>query len=118
MIPEFLINKAYAQTGCSGSAICNPLGSSGINDFGTLIQCVIVYFTKYIAPPIVVIAILYGAFVMLTAGGEPEKFSTGRKIILYAIIGYVVVLVATGLVSVVLSVLGAGAAATTTCPLF
>ena len=112
----FLINKAYAAGGCSGSGICNPLGGNGINNFGQLIQCVITYFAVYIAPLIAVLMIIYGAFVMLTAGGEPEKFASGRKMILYAIVGFAVILIATGLVAVVVTALG-GTSTTATCPI-
>jgi len=112
----FLINKVYADAVCNGSAICNPLGPSNINDFGTLIQCIITYFTNYIAPTIAVIFVLYGAFQMLTSAGEPEKFSAGRKTVLYTIIGYAVIIIAAGLIDVTLTSLG-GVKVTPSCPM-
>jgi len=112
MITEFLVNKVYAQvtgplsSGDGGSiTLNNPLGASNGTIVG-LINTVISYFTLYIAPAVVVIMVLYGAFQMLTAGGKPEEFAKGRKTILYAIIGYAIVLVAAGLVAVVETVIG------------
>lgn len=59
-----------------------------------------------IATPIVVIMVLIGAFQILTAGGNPERVGSGRKTILYAVVGYVIVLVAQGLAFIIREVLG------------
>ncbi|MDI6820590.1 MAG: hypothetical protein QMD65_00210 [Patescibacteria group bacterium] len=48
---------------------------------------------------IVVIMVLIGAFQILFAAGDPEKFSKGKKTILYSVIGYAIVLVAGGITS-------------------
>jgi len=45
---------------------------------------------------IAVIIVFYGAFTILTAAGDAEKMGKGRMIILYAIIGLVVALLARG----------------------
>ncbi len=44
---------------------------------------------------------------MLTAGGDPEKFTKGRKTITYAAIGVAVIILANAIIAVVKSVLGA-----------
>lgn len=113
MITEFLINKVYAQTGVGSSGeapstlqVANPLSGSGINNFGQLVNVVTNYFVTYIAPSVAIIMVLYGAFRMLTAGGNPENFAVGRKTVLWAIAGYALVLIAAGLVAVVQSALG------------
>lgn len=49
--------------------------------------------------------IVYGAFQILFAGGDPERFSTGRKTILYAVIGYVIIWIGSGLTSIIAKVL-------------
>lgn len=110
MVIGSLINKAYAQTVTLPGGnpptvgVNNPLKSP---DFVSLINSIIHYFTWFIAPSIVILMILYGAFRILTAAGDPEKFSEGRQAIVYAVVGYVLVLVAAGLVSVVKSAIGA-----------
>ncbi len=48
----------------------------------------------FVAAPITAIMVLVGGFMMITAGGDPEKFSKGKKTLLYAAIGFVVVLAA------------------------
>ncbi len=107
---NFLVNKVYAST-----AITPPIG---LTNFSDLIACVIKYFVWYIAPLIVVIMVLWGAFQILTAGGEPENFANGRKTIVYAIIGYVLVIIAAGLVAIVQFSLTGGISAATVCPIF
>lgn len=54
---------------------------------------------------IIPIIIIVGAFQMMFAAGNPEKFATGQKTIVYAIIGYVVILMANGIISIVKSIL-------------
>jgi len=53
--------------------------------------------------PIVAIMVLYGGFQIMTAGGSEEKYTTGRKTILYAAIGFVVVLLADSVADIIKS---------------
>lgn len=57
-----------------------------------------------ISLPIVAIMVLVGAFQMMTAAGNPEKFSSGRKTILYAAVGFAVVLLAKSVTLIIQSV--------------
>jgi len=66
----------------------------------------IISFLQTIALVILSIMVLYGGFQMMTAGGEPEKFTKGRQTLLYAVIGIAVVLVATGVANIVKSLFG------------
>lgn len=108
-----LIKLVYAAdptgtTGGSGGGsvtFTNPIQAESIS---SLIATVTNYFVFDIAPLIVVVMVLFGAFQILTAGGEPEKAKTGRKTILYAILGYAVILVAAGIVAAIQNFLGAG----------
>ena len=59
-----------------------------------------------IATPIVAIMVLIGAFQILFAAGDPEKFKRGKKTILYTIIGYAIILVASGITSIIKDLLG------------
>jgi 4-amino-4-deoxy-L-arabinose transferase-like glycosyltransferase len=54
-----------------------------------------------LAAPIVTIVVLYGAFLMITAAGDPEKIKSGKKTLLYAAIGFAVVLLADSIVPVI-----------------
>lgn len=82
----------------------NPLGSG--TTFEALIKRVTTWLVFYIAPPIMVLMIIIGAFQIMAAGGNPEKITNGRKTIMYAVIGYALLLVATGIVSIIEQVLG------------
>ena len=55
--------------------------------------------------PLLVIMIIIGAFYLLTAGGSPDKISTGKKIITWAIIGFVVILIAGSIASLIRNLL-------------
>lgn len=81
----------------------NPLKSQSITE---LLDKIIFTLTYVIAAPIAVLMIIVGAFQMLTAGGEPEKFSNGKKTILFAAIGFAILLIADLLISLVLEILG------------
>ncbi len=54
-----------------------------------------------ISIPIVAIMVLIGGFQILTAGGNEEKFKLGRKTILYAAIGFGVILIANSVVTII-----------------
>lgn len=50
--------------------------------------------------------ILFGAFYILTAAGDPSRVQKGQKIIMYAVIGLAVILFAKGIISVLKNILG------------
>lgn len=90
---SILINKALAQI-----ATNPPVGIDNPLKFDDLTSLLVFIGTQlyYISIPIVTIMILYGAFQILTAGGEPDKIQTGKRTIWYAVIGFVIVLLAGG----------------------
>lgn len=55
-----------------------------------------------------VVMVIYGGFLYVTAAGKQEKVDEGKKIILYAIIGIVIILLSFAIVNTVLGGLGAG----------
>lgn len=87
----------------------NPLGNCGTA--GSQLQCVLTMIIDkliILAAPIVTIMVLWGAFQILTAAGDPEKFKTGNKTIMYAAIGFAIVLVSDGIAYILRDILGAG----------
>ena len=80
----------------------NPLGSN-CNDL-TCPLTAITNFLFTIAIPLCGILILVGGFQMMTAAGNPEKFSTGKKTLLYAVIGFVVILLAGSVAALIRSI--------------
>ena len=86
----FVFEIAMANTHSGGGGLENPLGDCNL-------PCLAGKITKFlfiISIPIVSIMVLVGGLQMMTAGGNPEKFLSGKKTILYAAIGFVVVLLA------------------------
>lgn len=77
----------------------NPLGSS-CNDLSCPAQKV-ADFLFTIAVPLSGIMILVGGFQMMTAAGNKENYSKGKKTLLYAVIGFVVVLLAGSVASLI-----------------
>lgn len=61
----------------------NPIGTTS---FVKLLER-IAGFLLIIAVPIATIIIIYGAFLIMTAGGVPGNLEKGKKAILYAVIG-------------------------------
>jgi len=51
------------------------------------------------------IIILYGGILMLTAGGNPEKISSSRTILLWAVVAFAIILLARGLPTVLRNLL-------------
>lgn len=94
-------------TGSSGSSIdlgeLNPLGATC-----KTAECIL-YNLLDIASTIVMIImpfiILWGAYQIMTAGGDPKKFQTGGKTILYACIGFIIALMAKNIVSILIDAL-------------
>ena len=99
-----LVNHAFAagsigstDTCSSSGGLVNPLNTCSLLDIVQTITNLL--FT--IAAPLATIMVLYGGFQMMTAGGEPEKFSNGRKTILYTAIGFLVVLLSNQIVPII-----------------
>ena len=88
-----LLSRAFAQTGGTTPSTITITPPIAATNFG-VVSGKIIDAMMVIAIPIVAIMVLYGGFQIMTAGGDPEKFTKGRKTILYAAVGFVVVLVA------------------------
>lgn len=92
------INTALAQNPLT---LPNPISASSF----TQVAASFTNFLILIAIPLTAIMALVGGFQMITAAGDPEKFSNGRKTLMYAVIGFVVVLLASGVVSIIKNIL-------------
>lgn len=79
--------------GWSGIDFASPIGIYNIFDLvDRIINWLII-----LASPILVIMILWGAFLIMTSGGQPEKIKQGGKAILWAAVGYAILLTAKGI---------------------
>lgn len=105
-----LVSKlAHADGQTQSVTLCDPLGNNcakGSESFSSIATSVSQFLVVDIAIPLTVIMVLVGAFQIMTSGGDPEKFSTGRKTITYATIGLVAAFIALGAVSLIKNFLG------------
>lgn len=95
------------STACLADTLPNPLdpNCTGAVGFVSLANDIASFMFYDIATPLCVIMILVGAFQMMTAAGNTERFSRGKQTLTWAIIGFSFVLVAGGVTSVIRSVL-------------
>lgn len=82
--------------------VCNPINAP---DFETLVDKIL-NFIFTIAIVLLPLMILVAGFLYMSSAGDPEKTEKAKKILLYAIIGLFVLLLAKAFVYVVTSLLG------------
>lgn len=89
------------QSPCPAGTKClpNPLNTS--STVFDLVQKVINWLAFTIGPILVTVMVIVGAFQMLLAKGDPKAFDTGKKTVLYTIIGYAILLLGSVLTSIV-----------------
>lgn len=80
----------------------NPLE---YDTFGELVNAII-SFIFVIASALTPLLVIIGAFFLLTAAGDPKRVTTGKTIIIYTLIGFVIILFAKGLIAIIEQVLG------------
>lgn len=85
----------------TGEGLTNPLGTT---DIFTILQRIIGYLIK-IGAPILAIMVIYGGYLILTAGDKPEDVKKGKDTILYATIGYIIIICSWGIIYIVGQVL-------------
>ncbi len=103
-ILHWFVGVALASGGNPGGTsipLPNPLGLQSFSDLWT----VIITAVYYISIPVTTAMALWGAFQILTAGGDSDKVKNGGKTILYAAVGFALVLIALGLTNVIKSLL-------------
>lgn len=82
--------------------ICDPLGGATFEGIvGNLID-----FIFNIAIILVPLVILAGAFMFVTAGGNPEQANKARKTITWAVVGFVVALLSKGIFEMIKELIG------------
>jgi len=88
-----------------GGPSCGPDGKWGICCmFNTMYT--VTNWVFYIMTVVAVLMIVFGGFTYLTAAGDPGKASKGKNILMYAIIGLAIALIAKVIPSLVRFVLG------------
>lgn len=93
----------FAEDKTTEMTIPNPLGKT--SDIYTLIEK-ITNFLIGIAIVITPIIIVYAGFLYITAGGNEEKVKTAQKVLIWALIGFALVLIARGVPALIKQFLG------------
>ncbi|MEW5805463.1 MAG: hypothetical protein AB1721_01930 [Patescibacteria group bacterium] len=90
----FIILYSALITPASAITIQNPI------KYGTIPEVIdaIITFLMIISFPLLTGAVIYGGFIVITAAGDPAKFNKGWQTIVYAVLGFVIVLLAKGIV--------------------
>lgn len=100
IISSFPVQPVLAQQ--QAIEIQNPLTRGSIPE---LIDA-IVGFLFWLGMVLVPLFILVGAFYILTSGGSQNRLAKGKKIIFYAIIGLLLILLARGIIGMINVILG------------
>lgn len=100
-IPQALADAGPPIPG-SGLHIENPLSCSDAT------ECVqnLLNGLIYLAAPVVAVMILIGGFQIMAAAGNEERLKSGKNTILYAVLGYAVILLASGVAAVIQDAVG------------
>jgi len=83
----------------------NPLGPC--DGFECVLKNFLAGLLK-ISVPIFTIMVLVGGFQIMTAAGNEERLSKGKKTILYSVVGFAILLSAYGIVSIIQEILSTG----------
>lgn len=75
----------------------NPLGIENLNQFA---DKAISAFTQ-LAVPVVIAMVLWGAFKIITSGGNSEQLKEGGRTIMWATVGFGILLLANGAVAII-----------------
>lgn len=74
----------------------NPLGDKSVQDLLALVLSTL----TLLAIPIVTIMVIIGAYYIITSGGNPGKRTTGKNYILWAAVGFAILLLADSVVAI------------------
>lgn len=88
------------------SAVSTATGGQG--SFRQLALTIVNFFLTFLGL-IAVVMIIYGGFLYVTAAGNQEKIESAKKIIMYAVVGIVVILLSFAIVNTILGAGGGGA---------
>ena len=84
------------------TCICNPLQSKNFTDIIDNILNFLFNIALVLSPIMVVIA----GVMFVTAGGSPDRISTAKRILLWTAVGFVIIVLARGLITVLQTIIG------------
>ena len=103
---------AYAQsavsTGLSGSGMTSVFGTTGLNSSQSLSDLIVnvIRIMLLFAGAIAVFFVIVGGYQYIASGGNEETAEKGRKTLINAIIGIIVVVLAYAIINVIVNLVG------------
>jgi hypothetical protein len=82
--------------------ICNPLRTTSFVGIINNILTLLFNFALVLSPIMIVVA----GIMFVTAGGSPDRVSTAKRILLWTVVGFVIVILARGLIAVLRIIIG------------
>ncbi len=116
-----LLALAAAQTSFAASTLISPsdapsaisAATDGQTDFRALAQIVLDYFLGFLGF-LAIIMIIYGGILYVTSAGNDTNVEKAKKILLYAIVGIILILLSVAIVNTVLGAASSSSSTTTT----
>ncbi len=95
-----LIPTAFAQAPKTFT-IPNPLCSGSADCTIVDILSRIAGYLIFLGAPILGLLIIYGGYKIMSAGGEPGKVKAGKDVIVWAVVGYGIIFISWGVMSLI-----------------
>lgn len=92
---------ADGPTTCPPGSKCLPNPLNSTDTVFDLIKKVVAWLVDFLAPLIATVMVIIGAFQMILAKGDPKLFDTGKKTVLYTVIGYAILVLGSVLTDIV-----------------
>ncbi len=89
---------SYTEEPTADLFIPNPLGET--SEISTLAKNIINFLIK-LAIPISAILIVYAGFLYITSAGNEEKIKTAQKALIWALVGFVIILIASSIPTII-----------------
>ena len=80
----------------------NPLATSTLPGLVNSVSNIVVYIVSGLA----LLLIMIGGFYITISSGNPDQMTAGKKIIIYTVIGYVLIMLARGIVNLIFKITG------------
>ncbi len=94
--------RGCPETSGNQIRICNPIQACEFEDIiGNVID--FIFKIVIVLAPLMVIV---GGFLFLTAGGNPQKISQGRNLLIWTAVGFLVVLLSKAILAIINLILG------------
>lgn len=104
IILSFVLGFTSSITNAAGLVPCEGTACTW-NHLYALVANIINFMVYTLALPLTVIFIVWGGFLVMTAGGSQSRFESGKQAITWAVIGLVVVLAAWLIISLIIQAL-------------